>query len=69
VSGPLHEGAVHLTVLDDSVAEGYRFRAVLAASELPSCSWCPDGCDCDPTYCSECVRAAASWNAEVARER
>lgn len=74
MSGPLHEDAVHLTVLDDSVAEQYRYRgylalcgAVLAASDLP-CSSCPEGCDCDPRYCPECVRAAAGWNAEAAEQ-
>jgi len=73
VSAPLPEGAVHLLVLDDSLAEGHRYRGYLAlcgtvvpASSLP-CSLCLDGCDCDPLYCPACVHAAASWNAEAGR--
>jgi hypothetical protein len=28
---------------------------------------CPDGCEFDVLYCSECVRTAAEWTAEAQR--
>jgi hypothetical protein len=60
-------------VADDGLPEGHVYRCYLAlcgellpSSSLPP-STCPDDCECDVLYCSECVRAAAQWTAEAQR--
>jgi hypothetical protein len=39
---------------------------LIPASALPP-STCPEDCECDVLYCSECVRAAAQWTVEAQR--
>jgi hypothetical protein len=58
-------------VADDGLTEGHVYRrylalcgALLPASELPP-STCPDDCEFDVLYCSECMRTAAQWTAEA----
>lgn len=66
-------GVLHLLVADDGLPERHVYRCYLAlcgellpSSSLPP-STCPDDCECDVLYCSECVRAAAQWTAEAQR--
>jgi hypothetical protein len=66
-------GVLHLLVADDGLPEGHAYRCYLAlcgellpSSSLPP-STCPDDCECDVLYCSECVRVAAQWTAEAQR--
>jgi len=56
----------HLVTADDVLIDGRRCGTYLAlcgvllpADSLPV-SWCPEGCECDPTeqYCPPCVRHA-----------
>lgn len=69
MSAPLLQGAVHLLVADDALAEGHRHGTYIAAcgevvcaSSLPTVC-CPPDCERDHLYCPACVRAAVRWNA------
>ncbi len=62
---------LHLLAADSGVAEGHRYgvhlalcATVLNSSSLPPAR-CPDECDCEVAYCSDCLRAAAERNAEA----
>jgi hypothetical protein len=66
-------GVLHLLVADDALTEEHAYRcylalrgALLPTSELPL-STCPEDCEFDVLYCSECVRVAAQWTAEAQR--
>ena len=71
VSAPHPWGVLHLLVADDGLTEGHVYRcypalcgALLPTSKLPPAT-CPDDCELDVLYCSECVRTAAQWTAEA----
>jgi hypothetical protein len=61
VSGPHPWGVLHLLVADDALPGGLGGTymticgELMPASELPPSS-CPEDCECDVLYCSECVR-------------
>jgi hypothetical protein len=61
-----------LLVADDALPGGLGGTYItvcgelIPASELPP-STCPQDCECDVLYCSECVRAAAQWTAQAQR--
>lgn len=72
MSAPHPWGDLHLLVADDALTEGIGGTylavcgALVPASRLPPSS-CPEDCDCDVLYCTECVRAVAQWNTEAGR--
>jgi hypothetical protein len=73
VSAPHPWGVLHLLVAHDALTEGHVYRcypalcgALLPTSELPP-STCPQDCEFDVLYCTECVRTAAQWTAEAQR--
>lgn len=73
MSAPHPWGVLHLLVADDALTERHVYRrylalcgALLPTSELPP-STCPQDCEFDVLYCTECVRAAAQWTAEAQR--
>lgn len=64
-------GVLHLLVADGGLTEGHVYRCYLAlcgvllpTSKLPP-AMCPDDCEFDVLYCSECVRWAAQWPVET----
>jgi hypothetical protein len=66
-------GFLRLLVADDALTEGHVYRCypslcgkLLPTSSLPP-STCPDDCEFDVLYCSECVRAATEWTVEALR--
>jgi hypothetical protein len=72
VSAPHPWGVLHLLVADDALPGGLGGTYItvrgklLPFSGLPPSS-CPEDCDCDVLYCTECVRAAAQWTAQAQR--
>jgi hypothetical protein len=71
VSAPHPWGVLHLLVADGALTEAHVYRCYLAlcgellpTSGLPP-STCPDDCEFDVLYCTECVRRAAQWTAEA----
>jgi hypothetical protein len=62
---------LHLLPADTGLTEGHQYGTyiglcgmVLDVSSLPP-SLCPDECDCEVAYCSECLREATERNAEA----
>lgn len=72
MSAPHPWGVLHLLVADDALPEGLGGTyltvcgELVPASSLPPSS-CPEDCECDVLYCTQCVRAAAQWTAEALR--
>lgn len=73
VTTPHPWGFLHLLVADDALTERHIYRCYLSlcgkllpTSSLPS-STCPDDCEFDVLYYSECVRAATEWTVEALR--
>jgi hypothetical protein len=71
VSAPHPWGVLHLLVADDALTERHVYQCYLTlcgtrlpTPELPPSS-CPEDCEFDVLYCSECVHAAAQWTAET----
>lgn len=69
MNAALPAGTCHLLVADDALTDGHTsgtYVAVCGELVTDLSHWsCPPGCECDPRYCPECVRAAIGWNAEV----